>query len=409
MAGKTHKRLVSVISICLAFIMASMQNVLAFDVEENSSQREELEQQNSQYQQKLEETKSTIEEKQAYSKRLQSEISSLSQKIKESNTKISLLNDDIKQKQSEINQKLATIEDRLNTLRKRLRAIYLAGDTSSLEIILGAKDFSDFIDKTELVKSISNYDERLIKSLQTEMDKISGEQKKLRENKNAVEKEKKELENNKDQINKLSKENQKLIENLQQTKNELEESIKENQLKQDILNAALEQYNKEMAEAAKKAQEQVQQGSNEIVVPSDGHTFVWPCPGHTYLTSTFDEDRGASSHGALDIADGNIYGAKVVACYGGTVFSTCTYCPHDYGKFSSCGCGGGYGNYVMIDHGNGKISIYGHLSGVTVNSGDTVVAGQLIGYVGSTGYSTGPHLHFEMRYNGVKYNPLIEY
>ena len=63
----------------------------------------------------------------------------------------------------------------------------------------------------------------------------------------------------------------------------------------------------------------------------------------------------------------------------------------------------------MIDHGGGKISIYGHLSGVTVSPEDEVVPGQLIGFVGSTGYSTGPHLHFEMQYNGVRYDPLEEY
>ena len=63
----------------------------------------------------------------------------------------------------------------------------------------------------------------------------------------------------------------------------------------------------------------------------------------------------------------------------------------------------------MIDHGDGKMSIYGHLSGVTVSPGQSVVGGQLIGYVGSTGYSTGPHLHFELRYNGVRYDPMLEY
>ena len=118
---------------------------------------------------------------------------------------------------------------------------------------------------------------------------------------------------------------------------------------------------------------------------------------------------GAAAGFNRDIADAGIYGAKVVACSEGVVFSAWNGCVHDYGKSYSCGCGGGYGNYVMIDHGDGKISIYGHLSDVTVSTGDTVVGGQLIGYVGSTGYSTGPHLHFETQYNGVRYDPLSEY
>ena len=405
MAGKKHKILLSVTALFAALLMAVSQNTFAFDADENSKQISELEQQNSEYRQQLEETQNSLKEKQEYSKKLQEQILELSKKIQVSNEKISTLNSEIKAKQSEIDKKLEAIQDRLDTLRKRLRAIQKTSDVSSLEIILGAKNFSDLIDKTELVKSLSSYDEKLIKKLQSEMDTISTEQKQLKSDKATVEKEKRSLEKNKEEINKLSQKNTEIIEQLTKTAESTEAAIKKNQEQQNTLIAALEKYNREMA---KKAQQAQQNGDSTIVVKSDG-SFVWPCPGHTYLTSTFEEWRGTKNHGALDIADGSIYGAKVVACYDGTVFSTNSSCPHDYGKYSSCGCGGGYGNYVMIDHGNGKISIYGHLSGVTVNTGDKVVAGQLIGYVGSTGYSTGPHLHFEMQQNGVKYNPMIEY
>lgn len=412
MAGKKHKILLSITALSAALIMAASQNIFAFDADENSKQISELEQQNSEYRQQLEETQNSLKEKQEYSKKLQKQILDLSKKIQSSNNKISKLNSEIKTKQTEIDKKLDAIQDRLDLLRKRLRAIQKTNDVSSLEIILGAKDFSDLIDKTELVKSLSSYDEKLIKKLQSEMDTISAEQKQLKSDKTTVEKEKSSLEKNKEKINKLSEKNTEIINQLTKTAESTKDAIKRNQEQQDTLIAALEQYNKEMAKKAQQAQQQAAQqngdNDNNIVVKSDG-SFVWPCPGHTNLTSSFEEWRGSSNHGALDIADGSVYGAKVVACYDGTVFSTNSGCPHDYGKDSSCGCGGGYGNYVMIDHGNGKISIYGHLSGVTVSTGDRVVAGQLIGYVGSTGYSTGPHLHFEMQQNGIKYNPMIEY
>ncbi|MCI6825449.1 MAG: M23 family metallopeptidase [Ruminococcus bromii] len=102
-------------------------------------------------------------------------------------------------------------------------------------------------------------------------------------------------------------------------------------------------------------------------------------------------------------------GASVVAADNGTVIDTYNSCYHNWGKNGSCGCNGGYGNYVMIDHGNGKVTVYGHFTNVIVSPGQTVKKGQTIGYVGSTGNSTGPHLHFECRYNGVKYNPMTEY
>lgn len=408
MAGNKHKILVSITALFAALLMAVSQNIFAFDADENSKQISELEQQNSEYRQQLEETQNSLKEKQEYSKKLQQQILDLSKKIQSSNEKISKLNSEIKAKQAEIDKKLEAIQDRLDSLRKRLRKIQKTSDVSSLEIILGAKSFSDLIDKTELVKSLSSYDEKLIKKLQSEMDTISTEQKQLKTDKAAVENEKRSLEKNKEEINKLSQKNTEIIEQLTKTAESTEDAIRKNQEQQDTLIAALEKYNKEMAQNTQQAQQNGGNDDHNIVVKSDG-SFVWPCPGHTNLTSTFEEWRGTKNHGALDIADGSVYGAKVVACYDGTVFSTNANCPHDYGKFSSCGCGGGYGNYVMIDHGNGKISIYGHLSGVTVSTGDRVVAGQLIGYVGSTGYSTGPHLHFEMQQNGVKYNPMIEY
>ena len=142
-----------------------------------------------------------------------------------------------------------------------------------------------------------------------------------------------------------------------------------------------------------------------------GSGYIWPCPGFYYLSSLWNEDRGSYNHGAIDIAGwGDIWGAPVIAAESGTVADTCTYCTHNYPKdFSeSCGCGGGFGNYVWLDHGNGKETIYGHLTSVVVSPGQSVSKGQLVGYVGTTGHSTGPHLHFECRNNGVKYNPMTE-
>lgn len=116
-------------------------------------------------------------------------------------------------------------------------------------------------------------------------------------------------------------------------------------------------------------------------------------PGTYGLTSDFSDGR---NHGAWDIATGGCYGNPIVAAKSGTVMNAM---PDPYG----------YGTYVMIDHGNGYITVYGHMSSKIATPGQYVEQGQVIGYIGNTGQSTGPHLHFEVRYMGVKQDPLNYY
>ena len=101
-----------------------------------------------------------------------------------------------------------------------------------------------------------------------------------------------------------------------------------------------------------------------------------------------------------------LFRSPIVAAESGTVGTVSETCSHNYGKSYSCGCGGGYGNYVTINHGSGNLTtLYGHCSSIIVSSGQYVEKGQVIGYVGSTGFSTGFHLHFEVIDNGSRNNP----
>lgn len=120
-------------------------------------------------------------------------------------------------------------------------------------------------------------------------------------------------------------------------------------------------------------------------------SFMWPVPHTTNITS-YMEWRWGRMHNGIDIAGGDDYGQPFVASDGGTVI----WAGDD---------GGGYGNYVMIDHGNGYVTVYGHASELCCSTGDYVSQGQTIGYIGSTGNSTGPHLHFEVRLNGEYMDP----
>ena len=130
--------------------------------------------------------------------------------------------------------------------------------------------------------------------------------------------------------------------------------------------------------------------------------FGWPCPGYYYISSGFGS-RWGTTHKGIDIAQNK--GADVVASRSGTVIRAVNTCTHNYGKSSNC-CGNGYGNHVIIMHDDGTYStLYGHMSSITVSVGAYVNKGDVIGYVGSTGWSTGPHLHFEVRKNGTAVDP----
>ena len=146
--------------------------------------------------------------------------------------------------------------------------------------------------------------------------------------------------------------------------------------------------------------------SHTQIVPSG---FAWPCPGNYFISTNYGEDRGIYHSNGIEIAAAS--GSTVVAADGGTVVAVYSGCTHNFGKSSDCGCGGsgGFGNYVFIDHGNGKMTIYAHLLSVSVEEDQQVSQGQVIGFSGATGYITGPALYFECRYNGVRYDPMTEF
>ena len=157
------------------------------------------------------------------------------------------------------------------------------------------------------------------------------------------------------------------------------------------------------AEAQKRAEE-AQEAANTVAGRVSSSGFMWPVPGFSYISSGVGP-RWGRSHNGIDIGDAGIDGAKIVASRAGIVHVGYTGCGHDYGKSGSCGCGGGYGNYVMISHDATYTTLYGHMKRIIVSEGQYVEQGEVIGYVGSTGYSTGPHLHFEVRKNGAYDDP----
>lgn len=424
--NKLKRILCAMLCVCMISIpMAIPTTVSAEDsISDLEQQLQQLEQENQKYQKILDDTKSDIAEKEEYKSALVSKVQVLDEKIAVTREKISSLNDDIKEKQDAYDKGLSEVEDQFDALANRLRILYMSGNATDLEIIFGAKDFSDLIDKMELVKSLANSDKELISEIQTKLDELSTKKESLEADKKDLETQQASLKSDQNEFNKLISDNDEILKNLYASNSEAQNSLESAALQSDEIEAKISQYYAAQKAAAERAAQASQSssssssgssssgssssGSSSVIVPS-GSGFAWPTPGFTYLSSEWYEDREVYNHGGIDIAGAGIMGTPVVAAADGTVIASNSSCTHNWGKSYSCGCGGGYGNYVMISHAGGKMTVYGHLTSLTVSTGQTVSRGQVIGYVGSTGNSTGPHLHYECRLNGVRYNPMSEY
>ena len=434
--NKLKRILCAMLCVCMISIpMAIPTTVSAEDsISDLEQQLQQLEQENEKYQKILDDTKSDIAEKEEYKSALVSKVQVLDEKIAVTREKISSLNDDIKEKQDAYDKGLSEVEDQFDALANRLRILYMSGNATDIEIIFGAKDFSDLIDKMELVKSLANSDKELISEIQTKLDELSTKKKSLEADKKDLETQQASLKSDQDEFNKLISDNDEILKNLYASNSEAQNSLESAALQSDEIEAKISQYYAAQKAAAEHAAQASQSssssgsssssssssssgssssgssssGSSSVIVPS-GSGFAWPTPGFVSRSSEWFEDREVYNHGGIDIAGAGIMGTPVVAAADGTVVATNSSCTHNWGKSYSCGCGGGYGNYVMISHAGGKMTVYGHLTSLTVSSGQSVSRGQVIGYVGSTGNSTGPHLHYECRLNGVRYNPMSEY
>ena len=363
----------------------------------------ELQAKEKEYQAALDKTASDIKDKKAYSDTLVSQIEVLSKQISTYHSQISELSTSIAEKQAVINTAKKKISKQMDYLKGRVRAIYMAGETSDLDIILGAKDFSDFIDKCDMVERLSQSDKEVISTVQTQLNKVQDEKKLLVSDRADLEDAQGELQGKQDKLTALLEKNEKILSSLYGDQSDAKSKLRNLELQEKEIQGKIDAY------LASQNASNNGGGNNtpqNITVSPSG--FAWPVPGFYYVISPFNENRGYS-HKGIDITGGGIMGATCVAANGGTVIGSNNSCSHNWGKSGSCGCGGGYGNYVLISHPGGKTTMYGHLSSVTVSTGQSVRKGQTIGYVGSTGWSTGAHLHYETRLNGIPYNPMSEH
>ncbi len=274
-------------------------------------------------------------------------------------------------------------------LKKRLGYMYEYGNIGYVEILLGAEDVFDLFNRTEYVNQIAMYDN----DLQKRLEKIEKE---------VEEKEKKEKLQKKEK-GKLMLESKLIKENLEKKYEQKRVYLSNLRAKEDTWlkemedlereNKAIEKKIKEEEEKARLALERAKK--NGVNIKYTGGKLLWPVPSSQKITSPY----GIRTHPISKVSKKHI-GIDIAASTGSNVLAAAS------GVVTSSSYMGGYGNTIIVNHGSGLSTLYAHNSSLVVKEGDIVLRGDIVAKIGSTGYSTGPHLHFEVRQNSNAQNPL---
>ena len=326
-----------------------------------------------------------LNESRAKEKSLGDQVNSLEQQINSKQSDIDELEASISEAQAKLEtleEELAAAEEKVNTqnenLNARLRNMYKNGSVGFIDVLMDSGSFSEFLNNLSLVEKVYTSDQDVLEELQKAYDEIDAKKKEietlqaeLSESKATMEEQKSSLEADKASVEKK--------------KSEIAADSAETQRELDKLEADAQALTSSIRDS----------GSSSSSSKYNGGIMAWPVPSCHTVSSGYGGRIHPTTgkykfHGGLDIPGS--YGSAIVAANSGKVIWAGNR-------------GDSYGNYVIIDHGGGVSTLYGHSSKVLVSTGQRVSRGQRIANVGSTGRSTGPHCHFEVRINGSRVNP----
>lgn len=298
--------------------------------------------------------------------------------------------------QAELEKTRARLQVREGVFTKRVRDIYMHGQLSYLDVVLGAKDFSDFSNRLELLRRIIDADITLISDIRKERAAIETAKQELETQRARQAQLRDQAATKRDEIESRRKEQQAILYQAQNDKAMAEQAYNEYQQSSQAIAEMLRQRAADRAAQAAAAAAQASSGGgggSDYYQPVSGSgALIWPVNGvvtSPYGYRTHPIFGTTIYHSGIDI--GVDYGTPVHAADGGVVVEA--------------GWISGYGYAVIIDHGNGLSTLYGHNQELAVSEGQSVSQGQVIAYAGSTGNSTGPHVHFEVRANGDPVDP----
>ena len=348
-------------------------------------------------QQELEQQKNTAE---AEKSELSSELDSIVSKMEKTQSDLTAKETEINDAETELVTAKANEDDQYQTMKLRIKYMYENGSNEFLEILMEANSIADLLNKAEYINKISQCDRELLVEYEDTRKDVENRE-------NALKKEYAELESLQDELAGEQANVEKLLADKNIQINNLTSEISSNadKLKQLIAEAEAAEARRKEAEATAAAQAAQAAAAASSGTSSSGNTssnasatgtgsLTHPVPGAA-ITSGFG-GRVAPTAGATTGHDGIDYGAG----YGAAVYAA------DSGTVITAQYNSARGNYIVINHGNGMQTWYQHLSSMSVSVGQTVARGQVIGNVGTTGISTGPHLHFEVHVGGVPVNPL---
>ena len=335
---------------------------------------------------------------------LSEKIDTIKEQIDTANSDITVLNTSIKKLEKELSDSADQISDTMELLKKRLAVLYSAGCTvGTLEILFNSESLHDFSMRAEAVSTITRHDKQLIDTVAAYMNETKAQREELEKEKTALADAKKLYESSEEELKQLESDNTALLEQIRSDKSsaetELSRTEEDEYVLANMMAAKIAEMQQQMAQAKATPTPTpvptVEPTPTPTPVPEEevddnysGESFAWPVPGWTGVSCAF-----GNGHYGMDIPASR--GTPIVASRSGTVMTA----------NGSDDWGYSWGYYVSIYHDSTYSTLYAHMSAVAVSEGQWVNKGDVIGYVGDTGYSFGDHCHFEVYQNGTRVDP----
>ena len=371
-------------------------DALEQDIKEKQGQIKQAQEDKKKIQKSISNVQEMVDKLDAEKENLANYVTKLDADLDEIQEKIAQLKEMIEEKEEEIAETEADLLEaqqiqleQYEAMKKRIKFMYEKGDTYYLELILSASNFGDMINKADYIEQLSGYDKKKLEEYVANCEYVEACKEALESEKELLDEAKAQVEAEEENLETLISQKEKEITAKEYDINNKEAAIREYEAELEEQTTIIKTLEAAVIEQKKKLAEE-----SGNAIKYDGGMFAWPAPSYTRVSDEYGwrihPILGVKQfHNGVDLASPG--GSPILCAYDGEVVAA------DYSS--------SMGNYIMVNHGDGLYTIYMHASAVYVSKGEKVVRGEKIAAVGSTGRSTGNHLHFSVRYNGDYVSP----